>query len=118
MHGHPVSAKGFIESLQKISCCPLKNNHWRDNSGGNQLCQRVAELIWSAKELAGKRIKSWGFPKNFKMNLSLSITAFFVGPDILDGPSPESRRFDSSHPALPSAASRIRGSVLRFPRMS
>ncbi len=56
----------FIESLQKISRCPL-NKRRMDNSSGNQPCQHVDELIWNAKELAmasGSRVEV--FPKTLR----------------------------------------------------
>jgi hypothetical protein len=48
----------FIESLQKLYYCPLKDNRRVDDSGGERAYQRVDSLEWSAPELShGKRIK-------------------------------------------------------------
>jgi hypothetical protein len=60
----------FIESLQKVYYCPLKNNRQVDDAGGTQPYQRVDSLTWSAAELAhGKAIKIKGFPKHHKVRL-------------------------------------------------
>lgn len=58
----------FVESLQKIYYCPLKDNRLVDDSGGIRPYQRVDALRWSASELQhGKRIKIKGFPKEHKV---------------------------------------------------
>jgi hypothetical protein len=60
----------FIERLQKIYYCPLKDNRQVDESGGQQPYQRVDALSWHADELAhGKQIKLNGFPKDHKVRL-------------------------------------------------
>jgi len=60
----------FIESLQKIYYCPLKDNRQVDDSGGQRPYSRVDGLHWNAQELAhGKRIKVKGFPKDHKLHL-------------------------------------------------
>ena len=58
----------FIESLQKIYYCPLRDNRSVDDSGGTQAYQRVDALKWSEGELQqGKRLKIKGFPKDHKV---------------------------------------------------
>ena len=58
----------FIESLQKIYYCPLRDNRSVDDSGGTQAYQRVDALRWSESELQqGKRIKIKGFPQDHKV---------------------------------------------------
>ena len=58
----------FIESLQKVYYCPLKDNRQVDDSGGNQSYQRIDSLSWSEAELQqGKQIKIKGFPKDHKV---------------------------------------------------
>jgi hypothetical protein len=53
-----------IESVQKCSYCPRKDNRQGDDASGQQPSQRVAALAWTAAALAqGKRSKSKGFPK-------------------------------------------------------
>jgi hypothetical protein len=60
----------FIDSLQKIYYCPLKNNRQVDDSGGTEPYRRVDELAWSNHAWAhGKVIKIKGFPKNYKVKL-------------------------------------------------
>lgn len=60
----------FIESLQKVYYCPLKDNRQVDDSGGERPYGRVDSLAWSAEELLhGKPIKIKGFPKNHKVRL-------------------------------------------------
>jgi hypothetical protein len=60
----------FIESLQKVYYCPLKDNRQVDDSGGERPYQRVDSLIWSPTERAhGKTIKIRGFPKHHKVQL-------------------------------------------------
>jgi hypothetical protein len=60
----------FIESLHTVYYCPLKANRQVDDTGGERAYQRVDALDWSAHELArGNRIKSKGFPKNYKVQL-------------------------------------------------
>jgi Transposase DDE domain len=58
----------FIESLQKLFYCPLKDNRHVDDSGGTQPYRRVDSLQWSETELQqGKRINIKGFPKDHKV---------------------------------------------------
>lgn len=58
----------FIESLQKIYYCPLKDNRQVDDSGGTRSYQRVDTLTWSEYERRhGKMIKIKGFPKDHKV---------------------------------------------------
>jgi DDE superfamily endonuclease len=58
----------FIESLEKIYYCPLRDNRSVDDSGGTQRYRRVDSLAWSESELQhGKRIKIKGFPKDHKV---------------------------------------------------
>jgi len=59
-----------IESFQKCSSCPRKDNRQGDDSSGQQPYQRVDALSWTAAELAhGKRLKIKGFPKAHKVQL-------------------------------------------------
>lgn len=58
----------FIESLDKVYYCPLKDNRQVDDSQGQQPYQRVDSLSWSQTELQhGKSIKIKGFPKEHKV---------------------------------------------------
>jgi hypothetical protein len=58
----------FIESLEKIYYCPLRDNRSVDDAGGAQSYQRVDSLEWRESELQqGKRIKIKGFPKDHKV---------------------------------------------------
>lgn len=60
----------FIESLQKVYYCPLKDNRRVDDSGGAQSYQRVDSLVWNPTELAqGKTITIKGLPKDHKVPL-------------------------------------------------
>jgi len=60
----------FIEALQKVYYCPLKDNRQVDDSCGQRPYARVDSLPWSDQELAhGKRIKVKGFPKDHKVHL-------------------------------------------------
>ena len=59
-----------IESLDKRSYCPLKDNRQVDDTSGTRAYQRVDALDWSEHDLAhGKRIKIKGFPKDYKVQL-------------------------------------------------
>lgn len=77
----------FIESLQKLYYCPLKDNRHVDDSGGTQPYRRVDSLEWSAAELQeGKRIKIKGFPKDhkvqcFRVTVSTHRTDYVVTND-------------------------------------
>ena len=58
----------FIESLEKIYYCPLRDNRSVDDTGGAQPYRRIDSLTWSETELQhGKRIKIKGFPKDHKV---------------------------------------------------
>ena len=60
----------YIEALQKVYYCPLKDNRQVDDSGGQCPYQRVDGLAWSDAERArGKRIKIKGFPKDHHVQL-------------------------------------------------
>ncbi len=60
----------YIESLQKLYYCPLKDNRQVDDSGGTRPYQRVDALQWTtAEEQSGKRIKIKGFPKDHHVQL-------------------------------------------------
>lgn len=60
----------FIDSLQKIYYCPLKDNRQVDDTGGTALYRRVDSLVWSHQEGEhGKVIKIKGFPKDYKVKL-------------------------------------------------
>lgn len=60
----------FIESLQKVYYCPLKDNRQVDDSGGDRPYQRVDSLHWNPTELTGgKIIKIKGFPKDYQVHL-------------------------------------------------
>ncbi len=78
----------FIESLQKVYYCPLKDNRQVDDSGAERGYQRVDALDWSEAALAqGKRIKIKGFPKEhkvqcFRVVVSTHRTDFVVTNDL------------------------------------
>lgn len=78
----------FIESLQKVYYCPLKDNRQVDDSNGQHRYCRVDSLHWSETELqAGKRIKIKGFPKDhkvqcFRVEVSTHRTDFVVTNDL------------------------------------
>ena len=58
----------FIESLQKVYYCPLKDNRQVDDSGGERPYQRIDSLNWNEDEIHhGKHIKIKGFPKDHKV---------------------------------------------------
>jgi hypothetical protein len=58
----------YIESLDKVYYCPLKDNRQVDDSQGAQAYRRVDALAWSEAELEqGKRVKIKGFPKEHKV---------------------------------------------------
>ena len=58
----------FIESLEKIYYCPLRDNRSVDETGGARPYQRVDSLSWSEPALQqGKRIKIKGFPNDHKV---------------------------------------------------
>lgn len=78
----------FIESLEKVYYCPLKDNRQVDDSSGQQSYRRVDSLLWSSTELEqGKRIKIKGFPKDnkvqcFRVVVSTHRTDFVVTNDL------------------------------------
>jgi len=78
----------FIESLQKLYYCPLKDNRQVDDSSGRQPYQRVDSLQWNETELQqGKRIKIKGFPKDhkvqcFRVVVSTHRTDYIVTNDV------------------------------------
>ena len=77
----------FIESLEKVYYCPLRDNRSVDDAGGAQPYQRVDSLRWSETELQqGKRIKIKGFPKDhkvqcFRVEVSTHRTDYVVTND-------------------------------------
>ena len=81
----------FIESLQKIYYCPLKDNRQVDDSSGQNSYQRLDTLDWSVQELqVGKRLKIKGFPKEhkvqcFRVEVSTHRTDFVVTNDLAQG---------------------------------
>lgn len=74
----------FIESLEKVYYCPLKDNRQVDDSGAQRPYKRVDALNWSEDELQhGKCIKIKGFPKEhkvqcFRVEVSTHRTDFVV----------------------------------------
>lgn len=60
----------FIESVDKIYYCPLRNNRLVDDSGPAAPYQHVSALQWTQQEQSqGKTIKIKGFPKQHKVKL-------------------------------------------------
>lgn len=60
----------YIDSLDKVYYCPLKNNRLVDDTFGKEKYQHVELLEWSKEELeCGKIIKIKGFPANKKVKL-------------------------------------------------
>ncbi len=78
----------FIEALDKVYYCPLKDNRLVDDSSGQQAYRRVDSLAWSPTEQEqGKRIKIKGFPKGhkvqcFRVVVSTHRTDFVVTNDL------------------------------------
>jgi hypothetical protein len=78
----------FIEALDKVYYCPLKDNRQVDDSEGQQSYRRVDTLAWSPTELEqGKRLKIKGFPKDhkvqcFRVVVSTRRTDFVVTNDL------------------------------------
>jgi len=76
-----------INSLGKISYCPLKRNRLVDDTGGEQDYQQIENLSWNETELKqGKIIKIKKFPgakkvKLFRVTVSTSRTEFIVTND-------------------------------------
>ncbi|PLZ28775.1 transposase, partial [Fischerella thermalis] len=60
----------YIDSLDKIYYCPVKNNRLVDDTFGKEKYKRIELLEWSQEELdCGKIIKIKGFPANKKVKL-------------------------------------------------
>ncbi len=60
----------YIDSLDKIYYCPLKNNRLVDDSFGKEKYKNIKKLEWDDEELKdGKIIKIKGFPANKKVKL-------------------------------------------------
>lgn len=60
----------YIDSLDKIYYCPLKDNRLVDDTFGKEKYKRIELLQWSEEELeCGKIIKIKGFPANKKVKL-------------------------------------------------
>lgn len=60
----------YIDSLDKIYYCPLKNNRLVDDTFGQEKYKRIELLEWNQEELdCGKIIKIKGFPANKKVKL-------------------------------------------------
>ena len=78
----------FIEGLEKIYYCPLRDNRSVDDSGGAQPSRRIDSLAWSETELQqGKRIKIKGFPNDhkvqcFRVAVSTHRTDYVVTNDV------------------------------------
>jgi hypothetical protein len=78
----------YIEGLQKVYYCPLKDNRLVDDSGGCRPYRRVDSLEWQPVELAqGKLVKLRGFPKAhkvklFRVVLSSERTDYIVTNDV------------------------------------
>jgi Transposase DDE domain len=78
----------YIERLQKLYYCPLKDNRLVDETAGTQPYQRVDSLTWNQFEQAqGKLVKIKDFPKGhrvklFRLVLSTQRTDFVVTNDL------------------------------------
>ncbi|MCX6049138.1 MAG: transposase [Chloroflexi bacterium] len=78
----------YIEQLQKVYYCPLKDNRHVDDSDGVQSYQRVDTLTWSeAEQTHGKLVKIKDFPKGhrvklFRLVLSTQRTDFVATNDL------------------------------------
>ncbi len=60
----------YIDSLEKVYYCPLKNNRLVDDTWGQEKYKRIESLEWSQEELeCGKIIKIKGFPQEKKVKL-------------------------------------------------
>ncbi|QOV22108.1 IS701 family transposase [Anabaenopsis elenkinii] len=60
----------YIDSLEKVYYCPLKNNRLFDDRLGKEKYKRIELLEWSEEELeCGKIIKIKGFPAQKKVKL-------------------------------------------------
>jgi hypothetical protein len=60
----------YLDSLDKIYYCPLKNNRLVDDTFGKEKYKRIELLEWDTEELdCGKIIKIKGFPAKIKVKL-------------------------------------------------
>ena len=77
----------FIDKLDKLFYCPLRDNRRVDDSQGSKAYQRVDGLTWSEPEVRhGKTLKIHGFPKDytvrcFRVEVSTHRTDFVVTND-------------------------------------
>jgi hypothetical protein len=78
----------YIDSLDKIYYCPLKDNRLVDDTFGKEKYKRIELLQWSEEELeCGKIIKIKGFPANkkvklFRVTVSTNRTDYVVTNDL------------------------------------
>ncbi len=78
----------YIDSLEKIYYCPLKNNRLADDTFAKEKYKRIELLEWSPEELeCGKIIKIKGFPaqkkvKLFRVTVSTNRTDYIVTNDL------------------------------------
>ena len=78
----------YIDSLEKVYYCPLKNNRLVDDTLGKEKYKRIDLLQWSEEELeCGKIIKIKGFPaqkkvKLFRVAVSTNITDYVATNDL------------------------------------
>jgi hypothetical protein len=78
----------YIDSLDKIYYCPLKNNRLVDDTFGKEKYKRIELLQWREEELeCGKIIKIKGFPANkkvklFRVTVSTNRTDYVVTNDL------------------------------------
>lgn len=78
----------YIDSLDKIYYCPLKDNRLVDDTFGKEKYKRIELLQWSEEELeCGKIIKIKGFPANkkvklFRVTVSTNRTDYVVINDL------------------------------------
>jgi hypothetical protein len=78
----------YIEKLEKIYYCPIKDNRQTNESGEPDAYHRVDSLTWTPEEQAhGKRVHLKGFPKGhqlklFRLLLSPKRTDYVVTNDL------------------------------------
>jgi hypothetical protein len=78
----------YIDSLDKIYYCPLKNNRLVDDRFGKEKYNRIELLEWNTEELdCGKIIKIKGFPaktkvKLFRVTVSTNRTDYIATNDL------------------------------------
>ncbi len=78
----------YIDSLEKIYYCPLKNNRLVDDTFAKEKYKRIELLEWSPEELeCGKIIKIKGFPaqkkvKLFRVTVSTNRTDYIATNDL------------------------------------